>query len=132
LVGLAVIDSLFLRRRQAEGDEREQVKWLTWATSVTVGVIIAFVILEVLGGRVPWIERFVPAVSILIPVAAGIAILKYRLYGIDVVINKTVVFSALALFITAGYSVVFVGLGALLGRPHTSPALSIAATAFVA
>ena len=63
----------------------------------------------------------------------GIAILKYRLYDIDVVINKTLVFGALAAFITAVYVAVVVGIGALLGSSEEpNLVLSIAATALVA
>jgi signal transduction histidine kinase len=69
----------------------------------------------------------------LIPVAAGVAILKHRLFDIDIVINKTLVFGALAAFITAVYVGIVVGVGTLVGsggKPNL--ALSIAATALVA
>ena len=132
LVGLAVVVSAAPPATSAAGDEREQIKWLTWATAMAVGIVASFLVLEALGGRVQWAEDWVTLVGILIPVAAGIAVLKYRLYGIDVVINKTVVFGTLAVFITAVYSVVVVGVGALFGQPRSSPALPIVATACVA
>jgi signal transduction histidine kinase len=68
-----------------------------------------------------------------IPAACAVAILKYRLYGIDVVISKTVVYAVLAAFITAVYVLLVAGAGALAGsggRP--SLGLSILATAVVA
>jgi signal transduction histidine kinase len=69
----------------------------------------------------------------LIPTAIGIAILKHRLYDIDVVINKTLVFGSLAAFITAVYVAVVVGIGSAIGQGHEpNLALSIAATAIVA
>src|SRR5207248_6694932 len=69
----------------------------------------------------------------LVAVAAGIAILKYRLYDIDVVINKTVVFGALAAFITAVYVGIVVGIGAAIGQgSQPNLGLSILATAVVA
>jgi signal transduction histidine kinase len=71
------------------------------------------------------------------PVAAGIAIMKYRLYGIDVIISKTIVYGSLAAFITAVYVVIVAGIGALGSvsldtgsRPGLG--LSILATAVVA
>src|SRR5205807_1829325 len=69
-----------------------------------------------------------------VPLAIGIAVLKYRLYDIDVVINKTVVFSALAAFITAVYVAIVVGIGAAIGQGTSKPnlGLSILATAVVA
>src|SRR5207302_8375645 len=69
----------------------------------------------------------------LIAIAAGVAILKYRLYDIDVVINRTLVYASLAAFITAVYVAIVVGIGAAIGqgsRPNLG--LSILATAVVA
>jgi signal transduction histidine kinase len=67
------------------------------------------------------------------PIAIAIAILRYRLYDIDVVINKTLVFGTLAAFITGIYVAVVVGIGELLGSSdEPNLALSIAATAIVA
>ncbi len=66
----------------------------------------------------------------MIPIAVGIAILKYRLYDIDLVIRKTVVFGILAAFITAVYVAVVVGLG--LAVHATRSSCRIAATALVA
>jgi signal transduction histidine kinase len=68
-----------------------------------------------------------------LPVAAGLAVLKYRLYDIDFVINKSLVYGALAALITAVYVAIVVGAGTLLGsggRPNL--ALSVLATAVVA
>jgi signal transduction histidine kinase len=63
----------------------------------------------------------------------GIAVLKYRLYDIDVVINKTMVFGGLAAFITAVYVGIVVGIGAAIGQgSKPNLALSILATALVA
>ncbi len=68
-----------------------------------------------------------------VPIAIGIAILRYRLYDIDVVLNKTVVYGALAAFITGVYVAIVVGIGALVGRGgQPNVALSILATAVVA
>ena len=58
--------------------------------------------------------------------------MKYRLYDIDVVINKTVVYVTLAAFITLVYVAIVVGLGGLIGAANESLGLSIVATAIVA
>jgi len=68
-----------------------------------------------------------------VPAACGVAILKYRLYGIDVVINRTLVYGTLAVLITGVYVGIAVGIGTLVGsggKPNL--ALSILATAIVA
>jgi signal transduction histidine kinase len=68
-----------------------------------------------------------------LPIAAAVAILKYRLYDVDVVINKTVVYGALAAFITAIYVSIVVGVGSVVGQgDQPNVALSIIATAIVA
>ena len=126
--GLAAsVVSLFVRRRRASREEREQLRWFLFgATVLALAILFSFpvpdigLVLEVIG-------------TAAIPVAIGIAILKYRLYDIDVIINKTVVFGALAAFITVVYVGVVVGIGTLIGsgnRPNL--ALSIVATAIVA
>ncbi len=64
-------------------------------------------------------------------VAIGIAVLKYRLYGIDVVISKAVLYGSLAVFITAVYAGLVVGVGALAGNQR-NPLLTAVAAAVVA
>jgi hypothetical protein len=68
-----------------------------------------------------------------IPAACAVAILKYRLYDIDIVISKTLVYTVLAGFITAVYVLLVVGVGSLAGHPgRPNLGLSILATALVA
>ena len=112
LVAAAV--SLVLRVRRADRDEREQVKWFLYASSVAL-VGMGFLIF---GGNAT--TDLIASVLLLlgwagITVASAIAIFKYRLYDIDVVINKTVVFGALAVFITAVYVAIVVGIGSAIG-----------------
>ena len=67
----------------------------------------------------------------LIPIAIGVSILRYRLFDIDVVIDKALLFGALAVFITIVYVAIVVGVGALVGN-QASPFLSAVAAAVVA
>ncbi len=121
--------SLVVRYRRAVGDERAQIKWVTFGAAV-FGVGYMVLALVAPFGLEP-VVAFIVLVP-LIPIGAGVGILKYRLYDIDIVINKTLVFGTLALFITAVYVGIVVGVGALIGSAGSSPALSIAATAIVA
>lgn len=132
-LGLVVIASLVPRARRATGDERQQYKWVSYAATIVVGTMALGWTLFGLGIRNLLIENATLAVAGLLPIAAAIAVLKFRLYDIDVVINKTMVYGALATFVTLVYVAVVVGLGDLFGSPGDRDlALSIAATALVA
>jgi signal transduction histidine kinase len=124
-VGLAV------RYRRATPDVRHQIKWVAYASLLTA---VALLITGLAFGNP---IGALLAVGPLIPIAAGIAIFKYRLYDIDVVISKTIVYGSLAAFITLVYVLIVVGIGSLgpgFVRAGSRPdlGLSILATAVVA
>jgi signal transduction histidine kinase len=117
---------IVLRYRRSSGDERTQLKWFAAAT-VVAAVGFAIGILTIQDQPAIVFALLTP----LVPIAAGVAILKYHLYDIDVVISKTVLFAMLAVFIAAVYVAIVVGIGALFGTT-TDPALSLAATLLIA
>jgi signal transduction histidine kinase len=138
---VAAAVSLVQRYRRSGGIERMQLKWLAAAaTAVALLYLLAMIASLVLAPdqqRAPtWvlITQEIALLSLwLIPISIGLAILKHRLYDIDVVISKTVVFGALAAFITLVYVAIVVGIGHVIGsgdRPNLG--LSILATAIVA
>ena len=128
LIGLSVA-SLVARFRGGDRELREQIKWLMYAGAVTT-LWFALPLNHGSGGPVDMIQGFVLALT---PIATGVAILKYRLYDIDVVVNKTIVYGVLAVSITVVYIAVVVGIGALVGKAGSSNViLSVAATAIVA
>jgi hypothetical protein len=89
-VGFALaIASLWLRWRRSSGVEREQLKWLAWAG----GLVLLAIPISLLPLRLAQ-ALFIFAVAT-VPLAVGIAILRYRLYDIDAVISRTLVFGAL-------------------------------------
>lgn len=128
ILGIASAASLVIRFRRSTGEERAQLKWFAYAGAFLVAAIIASSPLFHLGGSA------LPSIALLlVPVAVGIAMFKYRLYDIDVVINKTVVVAVLAAFVTAVYLAIVVGIGAAIGtRGEPKVLLSIAATAIIA
>jgi len=134
---LASIVSLFFRFRRADAVEREQLKWLSYAAAVILASIVTSGVLEKVLGTTTFennIENAVTAGALtLVPIAIGVAVMKYRLYDIDLVINKTLVFGALAAFITAVYVAIVVGIGHAVGQgSNPNVGLSILATAVVA
>jgi signal transduction histidine kinase len=135
--------SLVVRFRSRRGDERQQVKWLAFVGLAFLSVyIVGLIVFSIIFGRANeshasqlaaniWFGILVLILVVGIPAACAIAILKYHLYDLDVVVNKTVVYALLAAFITAVYVGIVVGIGAAIGNKRNL-GLSILATAVVA
>jgi hypothetical protein len=111
---LASALSLVLRYRRSGGEERHQIKWIAFAASVVVVVyaiamIASFVFPEeswTTAGSVWWLNLLTYAVLssfTLVPIAVGIAVLKYRLYEIDILINRALVYGPLTATLVALY-----------------------------
>jgi hypothetical protein len=96
--GTAVI----ARFRRSRGDERQQLKWFAYAVAVMVVVFVIWFSLE-LAGLVPLSALAFTVPLLGLPIAVGIAILKYRLYDIDFLINRTLDYSALTVTLVALY-----------------------------
>jgi signal transduction histidine kinase len=125
----------FFRYRRASAEMRLQLRWFVWVESISLVLVVISVPLAGRSASAAALTGIVPVVGICIgmPAAIGIAILKYRLYDIDVVINKTLVYGSLAAFITAVYVAIVVGIGAAIGQgSKPNLGLSILATAVVA
>ena len=123
--------SLVLRYRRGTVDERQQLKWVVAGAFVlALDAVLSFDFVPL----PPIVLQSYLAVSVAVfPATIAIAILRYRLYDIDLVISRTLVYGSLAVFITAVYVGIVVGIGALVGsggKPNL--ALSIVATAIVA
>ncbi len=99
--------SMLARLRHAGRVERQQIKWFAYASTVSIsGVILKNTIFPTLGGT--WVWRVGLALTIVglagSPFALGIAILRYRLYEIDTLINRTLVYGTLTATLVAVYS----------------------------
>ncbi|MDQ6856464.1 MAG: hypothetical protein M3Z57_05265, partial [Candidatus Dormibacteraeota bacterium] len=137
IVGLIILlcaaAAPLVRTRRSHGEVRQQLKWIAYAVITTALVNL---ILAVFFSQLPSWVYDVPVIigfGVAMPAAAAIAIFKYRLYDIDIVISRTIVYGSLAVFITAVYVGIAVGIGTLVGsggKPNLG--LSIVATALVA
>ena len=115
--------SVLMRLRRADGTERQQIKWFAYAASVlAVGAIVEWVIADALHlWWLHWEVGFVVTVAGLagLPVALGVAVLKYRLHEIDVIINRTLVYGMLMAVLAGVFEVTLVTLQhALLVLTH--------------
>ena len=139
---VAAVVSVVVRFRRAEGIERQQIKWLAYAASLAVLLLVSA---GLIGGL--WSSAMADALVLLaavsLPVAVVVAILRYRLYDIDLLINRTLVYGGLTAGVVAIYvalvgglaaffhesadfwlALVATGLAALLVQPVCGPACS--------
>jgi hypothetical protein len=111
---LASALSLVLRYRRSGGEERQQIKWIAFAASVVVMLYAIAMIASLVfpeeswttAGSVWWLNLLTYAVLssfTLIPIAVGIAVLKYRLYEIDLLINRALVYGTLTVSLVLVY-----------------------------
>jgi signal transduction histidine kinase len=126
---VVAIVPLVQRFRQSSGVERLQLRWFVFA-SVCAAVVLPTVAL--LWSVVPAVRPLTALALTSIPVAAGIAILRYRLYDIDLVISRTVAYSALTVCLAGTYAVTVVVIGGAVGRSSAwataGATLAVAAT----
>ncbi len=130
--------SLVVRFRRSRGEERAQMRWVAF-TALIAGLLLFSQFLIVLafgdGSRVSnTVGGYLYAglaftLLVGIPVSVAIAILKYRLYDLDIVVRKTVVFGLLAVAGTAVYVTIVGGIGALIGSRLSSGLSFVAAAA---
>jgi hypothetical protein len=119
---------LLLRFRRAGREERQQLKWVTYGA----GVIAA----SVLTGYVTGFSEDSPLLvgidmigSLTIPLTTGVAVLRYRLYEIDLIINRTLVYVALTASLGFCYFALVTGLSSVVGESSVSVAVATLAVA---
>ncbi len=103
---LTSVASLVVRFWRSRGEERQQMKWITYATGAFFTMILLVDLLDVVAASSALAKVADPLTGAMfagIPVAVGIAVLKYRLYDIDVVINRTLVYGSLTALLAAVY-----------------------------
>ena len=103
VAGLGAVISLLVRFHRARGDERQQIKWVASAAALTL--VLIFVLEQSILSGLPEAIAVLSGLLVLpsIPIATGIAILRYRLYDIDRIINRTLVYGSLSVMLVALY-----------------------------
>jgi signal transduction histidine kinase len=121
LLMLSIIGSvagLVVRFRRSRGDERQQIRLFVYtAAAAGIVILLGFLLYESLPGL---IGLLVALALLAVPASAGVAILKYRLYDIDVVIRKAAVYTLLAAAVTGVYLLLVVAIPAALLHPTTT------------
>jgi two-component system, NarL family, sensor kinase len=126
--------ALVRRYRRSHGEQRVQIKWFVTAGAVVAALFLVPAVLIATGpeGLVAVSQDAALAGWALLPVAALIAVLKYRLYDIDVVINRSLVYGALTLFVLAVYAGLLAAVEAVFSREGAATSLLAAAVVAVA
>jgi hypothetical protein len=94
---LGAVASVVVRYRRSRGGERQQLKWFLYAAAPILTIPVVDFVPGIIGGLV------LGLVLIGLPAAIGIAVLRYRLYDIDRIINRTLVYAALTIALAAVY-----------------------------
>ena len=130
VVYLIPVAAVLVRFRTAAGTERQQLKWFVYATSIVVVFFVAatFGLFSYLGGLGPLVAV---VVLDLVPISVAIAILRYRLYDIDLLINRTLVYAGTTAVIGGAFFGGIVLLQTLLRPFTTGSELSVAASTLV-
>jgi hypothetical protein len=110
--------SLVLRFRRSQGVERQQLKWFTYAATL---MILFMVLSDYLLPQSGVVDALYGFVVVLVPVAAGVAVLRHRLYDIDRLINRTLVYGLLTALLGTGYAAVVLVLGQVFGGVGGNP-----------
>jgi signal transduction histidine kinase len=116
ICGLLSIVALFLRFRRSRGEERQQMRWVAYSGAAIVSLFLLTFASGIAFGEgavndVMW-GLMVLTIGLGIPIAFAIAIMRYRLYDLDIVVKKTVVFALVATFATLVYVVALVAIPA--------------------
>lgn len=125
--------SMVLRLRRSSGIERLQTMWLAWSAAlVPIGLFLCGLTGFVVGSSVLDAVLFgvLLLMQVAIAVSIGIAVLRYRLYAIERIVNRTAVYATLTALLLLAYAAITVGLGVLVGRD--SPWIVALATLVVA
>jgi hypothetical protein len=115
---LAAGASLVVRFRRSRRAERQQLKWVAYAATIAIAAVVISNFMYGLPGIAPLASGMAAISVLLIPIAAAVAILRYRLFDIDVVIERTLVYGAVSATLGATYITAVVLLQGLL-RPVT-------------
>jgi signal transduction histidine kinase len=112
--------AMILRLRRSTGIERLQMMWLAWSAAlIPIGLVLCAASWTVFGFVDYLVFPFLLLMQVAIAGSVGIAVLRYRLYAIEQIVNRTLVYASLTFLLLAVYAVITVGLGVFVGGDST-------------
>jgi signal transduction histidine kinase len=127
--------ALVLRYRQSREEERQQIRWLVYVVATIVAVIVLTLVAGLIIGQ-SFGDSFLnnalflvifALIGIGVPVAMGVAVLRYRLYDLDLVVQKTVLYATVAVLLTGVFLLVALAIGGIAGRGEAGAVVAAAA-----
>jgi hypothetical protein len=115
---LSAAASVVVRYRRSRADERQQLKWFTFAAVVTALIPVTEDLVASLADVSVETDLLFAAAISLLPIAIGVAIFRYRLYAIDRLISRTVAYALVFAVLVAVYAGCALALGSLVGRDN--------------
>jgi hypothetical protein len=133
-VTVAAAVSLIVRVRRAQGTERQQLRWMATSLAFAVlgvgtGFAIGYLVPGSSASGLAWIGAV--AAFTTVPVAVGIAVLRYRLYDIDRIVSRTIAYAIVSAITAIVFAGIVVGLQALLSRFTGGDSLAVATSTLV-
>jgi hypothetical protein len=143
LFGAILLSQIYRYRRVSTPVQRQQTKWIVLGVTVAIGVFIGLLVpsllIPSLNTTIFWNEMWgliLPVALLLIPLSIGFSILRYRLYDIDVLINRTLVYGTLTAVLTLTYIGLILALQslthALTGQAGNQPVVIVGSTLVIA
>jgi hypothetical protein len=132
ITAVLALVSVFVRRRGASAELRQQQAWLAYVGALTAVFAVLMTGYSLVTGGNSWVGSVLFVLTFGtpifgIPLACAVAVLRYRLYDLDIVVKKTVVAAVVAAVFTAVYVLVVVVVGAATGQPGGNPLTFVAA-----
>lgn len=132
---LACMASVFVRLRRASGTERQQLKVMGYTLAIVTGLLViagaAFFLFPNAAYAVEISFSIINLCIALVAIGVGIAVLRYRLYDIDLLINRTLVYGVLTLLVAGVYALI-VGILGVIFQSRGNLLISLAATGLIA
>lgn len=139
-VAVALYSQIYRYRHVSTPVERQQVKWAVFGIALTIALVILLDMTNVFqlsqsSSVYIIIENLFPLVLLPIPLSIGFAISRTRLWEVDILINKTLVYGLLTVLLAAVYAGLIIGLEALVGHfgsPSSKPVVIVISTLIIA